>query len=219
MVTRDGFILGIHNYCDRWCERCPLTHRCRAFADERQLEFHLAPPDQASPGLTAGVHDEPASRDCLLGDVADPRVDADAQALQVRLDALTSRLHDWSLVALPSNDPEVREAREVLAHYWLVTGAKLQQALRGAAHEAGAGTADASGSAKVVLLALDRLEGAWLRLAERGCVSLDEAEPLLQECAAVKAHVERRFPRARQFVRPGFDEPTAVAMLEWEERG
>lgn len=22
------FISGIHNYCDRWCERCPLTHRC-----------------------------------------------------------------------------------------------------------------------------------------------------------------------------------------------
>ncbi len=26
------FISGIYNYCDRWCERCPLTSRCMNFA-------------------------------------------------------------------------------------------------------------------------------------------------------------------------------------------
>jgi len=26
------FIPGIYNYCDRWCERCPLTCRCMNFA-------------------------------------------------------------------------------------------------------------------------------------------------------------------------------------------
>jgi transcriptional regulator with XRE-family HTH domain len=26
---------GIHNYCDRWCERCPLTKRCAVFAMEQ----------------------------------------------------------------------------------------------------------------------------------------------------------------------------------------
>lgn len=26
------FISGIHNYCDRWCERCPFTDRCMNFA-------------------------------------------------------------------------------------------------------------------------------------------------------------------------------------------
>lgn len=31
------FVSGIHNYCDRWCERCPFTNRCLNFAmeDER----------------------------------------------------------------------------------------------------------------------------------------------------------------------------------------
>lgn len=32
-----GFIDGIYNYCDRWCERCPLTARCRVFAIEDAL--------------------------------------------------------------------------------------------------------------------------------------------------------------------------------------
>ena len=30
------FISGIYNYCDRWCERCPLTSRCLVFATEQQ---------------------------------------------------------------------------------------------------------------------------------------------------------------------------------------
>ena len=29
------FISGIYNYCDRWCERCPFTSRCRLYAMER----------------------------------------------------------------------------------------------------------------------------------------------------------------------------------------
>ncbi|MBU4201012.1 MAG: hypothetical protein KKG09_06850 [Verrucomicrobia bacterium] len=28
-------ISGIHNYCDRWCERCAYTARCAVYADER----------------------------------------------------------------------------------------------------------------------------------------------------------------------------------------
>ena len=30
---RDNHIPGIHNYCDRWCERCDYTGRCSVFAD------------------------------------------------------------------------------------------------------------------------------------------------------------------------------------------
>lgn len=26
-----GFIKGLYNYCDHWCERCPFTSRCRNF--------------------------------------------------------------------------------------------------------------------------------------------------------------------------------------------
>lgn len=33
----ESFIPEIHNYCDRWCERCPFTARCRVFAMEQEL--------------------------------------------------------------------------------------------------------------------------------------------------------------------------------------
>lgn len=32
--NRDQFITGIHNYCDRWCERCPYTTKCSVYAME-----------------------------------------------------------------------------------------------------------------------------------------------------------------------------------------
>jgi len=31
------FIPGIYNYCDRWCERCPVTSRCLTFAVTNEL--------------------------------------------------------------------------------------------------------------------------------------------------------------------------------------
>jgi hypothetical protein len=35
MVADPAFIAGIHNYCDRWCQRCSMTSRCSVFAMEQ----------------------------------------------------------------------------------------------------------------------------------------------------------------------------------------
>lgn len=37
----EGFIPGIYNFCDRWCERCPHTRRCRSFAMGRDLDAQV----------------------------------------------------------------------------------------------------------------------------------------------------------------------------------
>ncbi len=34
LVENPNFISGIHNYCDRWCERCNFTGRCAVYAIE-----------------------------------------------------------------------------------------------------------------------------------------------------------------------------------------
>ena len=78
---------------------------------------------------------------------------------------------------------------------------------------------DALGSAKAALLGLDRLADTWLRLAEHGVISVLEAAPVLTDLQFITGELERLFPRARDFVRPGFDEPEALALLEWRERG
>lgn len=33
-VEDGGFIPGIYNYCDRWCERCTMSAKCRQYATE-----------------------------------------------------------------------------------------------------------------------------------------------------------------------------------------
>ena len=38
LAENPHFITGIYNYCDRWCERCPMTDRCLLFASTAQLE-------------------------------------------------------------------------------------------------------------------------------------------------------------------------------------
>jgi hypothetical protein len=65
---------------------------------------------------------------------------------------------------------------------------------------------DANGSAKVALVAMDRSIAAWRSLQ----ISLpDKAEtikPMLVELSGLRLSVEARFPRARDFIRPGLDE-------------
>ncbi|HEY3026819.1 MAG TPA: hypothetical protein VGJ55_11770 [Pyrinomonadaceae bacterium] len=38
LAENPDFISGIHNYCDRWCERCPFTSRCIVYATEKADE-------------------------------------------------------------------------------------------------------------------------------------------------------------------------------------
>lgn len=45
-MPREKYIDGIFNYCDRWCERCPFTERCRSFAMGEALERHMKRKDE-----------------------------------------------------------------------------------------------------------------------------------------------------------------------------
>lgn len=37
LAQNPDLISGIYNYCDRWCERCPLTSRCLVYATEDEF--------------------------------------------------------------------------------------------------------------------------------------------------------------------------------------
>lgn len=38
ILDNPNLIEGIYNYCDRWCERCPMTTRCSVFLTTPKLE-------------------------------------------------------------------------------------------------------------------------------------------------------------------------------------
>jgi hypothetical protein len=37
LAQNPDLISGIYNYCDRWCERCPLTSRCLVYSTESEF--------------------------------------------------------------------------------------------------------------------------------------------------------------------------------------
>src|SRR5258708_5344735 len=43
IARRRDFISGIYNYCDRWCERCPLSSRCLVYATEQADDVSADP--------------------------------------------------------------------------------------------------------------------------------------------------------------------------------
>jgi hypothetical protein len=100
------FIAGIYNYCDRWCERCRFTDRCRVFAAEQaQMERHvLRGEDPTDP--TIALQDAAASLDAalrMLAQAAEERgirledLPAEEPAPPERTDPLFERARRWSM--------------------------------------------------------------------------------------------------------------------------
>jgi hypothetical protein len=251
MDTQDGFIVGVYNYCDRWCERCSLTGRCRVFAEEQRLSFETQTSTRAElvPSLRslgalaavfqeAGLPDEaslPDGRPQGAAGAADhdvplatsgsrppwPDLPPTELRLHARVREISRRLLAWLVPEACAQDPVVRDSAETLQHFGYYIGPKVYRALKGRQDddEEDDRLSDARGSAKAALIAFDRIGEAWLRLSERGAISVLEAEPVLTELQSISAELESLFRDPRGFVRPGFDEPEALAMLEWHERG
>lgn len=108
-------------------------------------------------------------------------------------------------------DPVLREALEVVGwDVWLV-GAKIHRALHGR-DESRSGEMpdddpvqnDWNGSAKVALISLARSESAWRTIAQ--AVSDERAAVFADGLGHLRRALERDFPDAIAFVRPGFDE-------------
>ena len=224
----------ISSYCDRWCERCPLAERCSAFSVTAAIamcdgdagaafELALGPaPDDDGAAEPRGSW-PPALFDAQMSpeDEAEwmrreeqrsEKVDASPIMLEAK--AVMSAAHQWLTAnadALATGDEIVREALAVVSHDVALISAKLHRALHGR-HCAGGEDAfgddhpvqnDWNGSAKVALISIERSVEAWSVLAS---ISGQHTPACLAaQLTALRAEVERAFPDAWKFCRPGFD--------------
>ena len=226
MEVRDGFIVGVDSHCDRWCERCPLTARCRLFIDRSAADFvgnhgtettrrirHRRNSrrwwewvgrdlETGRPGADGGGWEGTTGRP--------PSLQKDSGLLenaQVRRTTLT--------LARASGGASMASAIRTIEHFSLFVPTRLRRALTGAATgEARRLSADANGSAKAALLGLEQMQAAWHTLREAGHLSEADTAPFLAEVASIMDRLDRACPHARAFVRPGFDEPEAFMKLE-----
>ena len=252
------FIAGIYNYCDRWCERCPLSHRCLSYAMERaEDDGDPAARDLANKTfwnklhagfqLTMQMLHEDAQRLGIDLNASEARAEIVAHERQIRRRAARNRplsraARDYGLavqkwfkdspsffkaraaelvreVRLQIGRPldeavEIRELLDIVRWYRLFIHVKLHRAIGSQAEEETDPELrdmlrDADGSAKVALIGIDRSLAAWAALRLHFPDQEDAILDFLLRLARIRRQVEKLFPNARAFVRPGFDENAA----------
>ena len=109
------------------------------------------------------------------------------------------------------DDTNVEDATEVIRWYQFQIAAKTVRALMsGGDHESEddekINTKDSDGSAKVALIATDRSISAWRIMQLSFPDKADSIVPLLLALERLRQGTEQAFPKARDFIRPGFDE-------------
>jgi hypothetical protein len=218
MEVQDGFIVGIFNYCDRWCERCPLTNRCRLFADMAEIDFEQGNGPLTEPRMArerrrlAAQMIELHSEAVELGEKARPKADEPLGHLPPGLEsqlepdpevvangaALRGKMRKLQLSA----NPAVRLAGETIQYFSLFVPMKMMRALAQVARNGpGEQQSDANGSGKAALLALERMEAAWRTLIDTHHYWAKEAAPFLAEIARMQRNLGRARPNARAGVR------------------
>lgn len=265
-----GFVDGIFNYCDRWCERCTMTTRCRQFAMSSVmdavdgLEGEFPESDEDSDGGDAAefwkIFDEAGEpeneawqgveQDLCLEDGEeseefhrrkDELEDNRKHPCSVESMRYLDLAHDWMerlrielekreiLVPIEKENPRrsihederierLRDAFDVVSWYHMQIYVKLQRALESRRTEAETPPeyqvddngdpfpSDADGSAKVSIVGIDRSLAAWSLLRDGLPDQSEDIFQILVCLDGVRRLVEREFPKARRFQRPGFDE-------------
>jgi hypothetical protein len=233
MEIRDGFIVGVFNYCDRWCETCALTSYCRVFADlaraDAAMDVNMAPVISATPvpsdrpGIPMKWLEDVLEEMETLGgglltgepDTCELEMAAAHEEIYERAKAYCLWVHD-AVGTLPRGDPDdASNPVAVISWFCSLNASKIHRALSGLTEFDGDREfpPDHEGAAKVALLGIDRSYAAWQQLVGERQISAAQARPCLEELAWMRERLEAAIPDARAFVRPGFDEPEAVATL------
>jgi hypothetical protein len=266
LAENPNFISGVYNYCDRWCERCPLTSRCMNFAlSEEECEdtqtrdinnkaFWLKLSgifqttlemlketakeqgiDLDSLDISQGSQELEKAREiaenhhCCRSAKAYSRIvknwfDSAKDMFEEKADELSEQVQ----LDLPGFDPggeaaSLKDCVEIIRWYQHFIYVKLVRAMHGMAldrdgqaHYTAADGAedlsedsveeyDANGSAKIALIAMDRSIAAWGQMSGHFPRHKDDILDILVHLDRLRRETEAAFPKARAFIRPGFD--------------
>jgi hypothetical protein len=227
-------IPGIYNYCDGRCGRCAFTDRCLVFVEnvaedgERRAENPAVDDAEASLERTLAMLTEIARREGVDLTASAPQGDMHRTPITLdhERDPLVAHAREYSTIAwrvsravapivAARGDHAAIEAVGTIEWFSSRIAAKLYRAVCGHADAwqfEGEVQTDYDGSAKVALLAIRESREAWVTLMEAGKAAADGIPAhAVKSLDHLDAAVCERFPRAEQFVRPGFDEPAIAA--------
>ena len=230
MEVNEGFIVGVYNYCDRWCERCAFTSRCQLFADSAKYDALAAGALKAIAEAAphpSDVREVPAWLEAILAgfdsDETSLEKIPDPDPLPPALADIVERAHDYRRDVrhwfAAKHDDGHRDHDDPLATIgWFSTllSAKIYRAITGLSDFDGDREfpPDHEGSCKVALLGIDRSIAAWRDVVALRTAAAEDVAPFIQALERLRADLQHAMPRALAFVRPGFDEPEEVRKLE-----
>ena len=232
LANNPDLISGIYNYCDRWCERCPLTSRCLVYATEQEDDDSPQSRDVRNEAFwrrlgsifletremvvewakQAGVDlTEPVAEDEMRSHRRRQLIDNHplAKCGKKYANAASDWFREFDQTIEINASEHLEDAREVIQWYQYQIAVKTIRALSGRREEEEPQLADfpkdSDGSAKVALIGIDRSIAAW-RLMQ---LSLPERAysivTLILQLERLRYRLETGFPQARSFIRPGFD--------------
>jgi hypothetical protein len=115
----------------------------------------------------------------------------------------------FGTIAVAGAEVAIEEALEVIRWYQYFIAAKVMRAIRGKAEDEGEEgdefPRDPDGSAKVALIAIDRSIGAWGVIPQYNRFYAEGVFEVVSLLKLLRQAIEETFPRARAFIRPGFD--------------
>ncbi len=115
----------------------------------------------------------------------------------------------FEMAAGGTDEMDFEEALEVIQWYQYFIAAKVTRAIWGKMEEEEEGgdefASDSDGSAKIALIAIDRSIGAWAVISHHDHRYAEEALKMISFLDRLRQAIEQTFPRARSFLRPGFD--------------
>lgn len=230
LANNPDLISGIYNYCDRWCERCPLTSRCLVYATEQEDDDSPQSRDLRNEAFwrkLSAIFQE--TREMIVDWAQNAGIDFNAFAEEdearhkrkrqlVDNHPLTKAGKKYANTAsdwfrefdqmLEVSDLE--DAREVIQWYQYQIAVKTMRALSGRKEELedpeiSEFPKDSDGSAKVALIGIDRSIAAWRMMQMSLPDRTDSIVPLILQLERLRQRLEKGFPQARAFIRPGFD--------------
>ncbi len=116
----------------------------------------------------------------------------------------------FEIAAAAREGVSIEEAAEVIRWYQYFISAKVMRAVRGNIDEkeerCDEFPSDSDGSAKIALIAIDRSIAAWAVIQHYMADCSQELIDIITFLDGLRQAVEETFPKARLFIRPGFDE-------------
>ena len=235
LANNPDLISGIYNYCDRWCERCPLTSRCLVYATEQEDNNSFENHDLRNEAFwqKLGVVFQ-ETRELIAEWANEAGVDFDGHSDEDEVHRHRRRqlvdnhpltkagkkyanaAGDWfrelDQTVDSENSDRLEDAREVIQWYQYQIAVKTMRALSGRKEELEDDSEfaelpkDSDGSAKVALVGIERSIAAW-RLTQLSLPALaGSIVPLILQLERLRRRLEYSFPAARDFIRPGFDD-------------